>query len=301
MRIATRQPPLALWQANWVAAQLKQHHPELEIEICPRSTRADRHVDKSLAEIGGKGLFIKELEHALYDNEADIAVHSIKDMPVNLPDGLIMPVICQRGDVRDAFISNMPWQDLPAGSRIGTSSLRRQSQLMALRNDWTMLPIRGNVQTRLQKLADGQYDAIILAYAGLERCELTDHVSEIFTVEQVLPAVGQGAIGIECRANDLHTQQLIAPLIHADTQLCVETERQINRQLGGHCHVSIAAHATLNDQILSVRARVGSLDGQTLLAAEASGTTAQATKLANTVATGLLNQGAQAIIDETKL
>ncbi len=298
LRIATRKSPLAVWQAEHVAAALRAAHPGLAVELVGMTTKGDKILDTPLAKIGGKGLFVKELEQGMLDGRADIAVHSMKDVPVELPEGLHLPVIMEREDPRDAFVSNR-WaslEELPAGARVGTASLRRQCQLMELRPDLEYLPLRGNVNTRLKKLDAGEYDAIILAAAGLLRLGLAGRIRALLDPAQSLPAIGQGAIGIECRVDDERVNELIAPLHHQPTALRVAAERAMNERLEGGCQVPIAGHAVLEEDELWLRGLVGSLDGRTILRAEIRGPARDATGLGVIVADRLLAEGADEIL-----
>jgi hydroxymethylbilane synthase len=299
IRIATRKSPLALWQAEHVKARLLATHPGLQVELVPMQTRGDKILDSPLAKIGGKGLFIKELEQSLREGSSDIAVHSMKDVTVDLPGDLVLPVIMQREDPRDAFVSNnyKTLQDLPRGARVGTSSLRRQCQLHALGMDMQTLDLRGNVGTRLQRLDDGHYDAIILAAAGIKRLGMGERIAQFIEAPQMLPAIGQGAIGIECRAGDARTLALIAPLHHADTATCVLAERAVNRRLFGGCQVPIAGHARLENGHLHLDALVGSPDGQTMVRGSVTGSRTEGEKIGVELAEDLLARGAAAILD----
>jgi hydroxymethylbilane synthase len=264
LRIATRKSPLALWQTEHVAARLRAAHPGLEVLLVPMSTRGDEVLDRSLAAIGGKGLFLKELEVAMQRGEADCAVHSLKDVPMELEPGFALPAILERADYADAFVSPhyARIDALPQGARVGTSSLRRQTQLRALRPDLQLLDLRGNVNTRLAKLDAGEYDAIVLAVAGLERLGLDERVRDRLQAPQWLPAPAQGAIAIECRSDHLATRALCAALDHSDTRTCVEAERAMNRALHGSCHVPVAAHARLEGEHLRLDGLVGAADGR---------------------------------------
>ncbi|WP_054774894.1 hydroxymethylbilane synthase, partial [Methylogaea oryzae] len=248
VRIATRKSPLALWQARHVAERLEQAFPGLRTELVTMTTRGDKLLDSPLSKVGGKGLFVKELEQGLLDGEADIAVHSMKDVPVEFPEGLHLSAILERENPLDAFVSNRyaSWRDLPQGARIGTSSLRRQSQISAQRPDCQILMLRGNVNTRLAKLDAGEFDAILLAVAGLKRLGFDERIAEALPAEVSLPAMGQGAIGIECRADDAEINRLLAELHHADTAVCVSAERALNARLQGGCQVPIAGYAELD-------------------------------------------------------
>ena len=299
LRIATRESPLALWQAHHIKRLLQHHYPHLPVDIIGMTTRGDQILDRSLAKIGGKGLFVKELEMALLNGRADIAVHSMKDLPMLLPDGLSLGTICEREDPSDALVSNLyaDLSDLPAGSRVGTSSLRRQCQLRAAHGHLKISDLRGNVNTRLAKLEAGDYDAIILATAGLVRLQLADRIRQRLPTALSLPAAGQGAIGIECRSDDQRILELLGPLGHAATRICVTAERAVNRHLEGSCEVPIAAYAELEaDQQIYLRARVGSPDGSLLLCDELRGSAAAAEQLGVELAERLLHRGARDIL-----
>lgn len=294
LKIATRQSPLALWQAEHIRARLEALHADLKVELVTFVTQGDKILDTPLAKIGGKGLFVKELEAALLDGRADLAVHSMKDVPMALPEGLSLPVICEREDPLDAFISNTyhSFDELPQGAKVGTSSLRRKSQILKQRPDLNIIDLRGNVGTRLSKLDSGLYDAIILASAGLKRLGLAERIRHTLQPEISLPAVGQGALGLECRTTDQAVLDLILPLLHDETDVCVRAERAFNAYLEGGCQVPIAGYATLNQGQLHIEGRVGSVDGLTLLKVELSGTPEQAEQLGVSLAQQLLEQGA---------
>lgn len=300
LTIATRKSPLALWQAEYVKARLEHLHPELTVVLLPMTSRGDHILDVPLAKVGGKGLFVKELEHALLAGEADIAVHSMKDVPMEFPEGLGLSVICEREDPRDAFVSGKYscFEDLPTGAVVGTSSLRRQCQLLEQRPDLEIRFLRGNVNTRLRKLDDGEYDAIILAAAGLMRLEMTDRIAQYLAPEVCLPAGGQGAVGIECRLDDEQVQAWLAPLNDTTTYECVAAERAMNRRLEGGCQVPIASYAihSADGQQLWLRGLVGSPDGTTMLVDEVSGTPQQADALGVELAERLLAKGAAKIL-----
>ena len=298
LRIATRKSKLALWQAEFVKAELQKFHPELEVELVTFTTQGDKILDTPLAKIGGKGLFVKELEVAMLDGRADIAVHSMKDVPMEFPEGLGLSVICEREDPTDAFVSNnhKRFEDLPQGAHVGTSSLRRQCQLLAARPDLKVTSLRGNVQTRLGKLDNGDYDAIILASAGLIRLKLEDRIAQAINDDISLPAGGQGAVGIECRTDDKITHALLAPLNHPDTAYRVESERAMNKRLNGGCQVPIACYATLNGDELHLRGLVGSENGDEIIRTQVSGNVAQAEQLGIEAAENLLEQGAARIL-----
>ena len=298
IRIATRKSALALWQAKYVKARLEQAHPGLIVSLVPMVSRGDKLLDAPLAKIGGKGLFVKELETAMLENQADIAVHSMKDVPMDFPEGLGLYCICEREDPRDAFVSNTyaSLDALPAGSVVGTSSLRRQAQLLARRPDLKIQFLRGNVNTRLAKLDAGEYDAIILAAAGLIRLGFGARIRASISVEASLPAGGQGAVGIECRSADAEIHALLAPLHHRETALRVTAERALNKHLNGGCQVPIACYAVLEGEQLWLRGLVGQPDGGLLLRAENRAPLAQAEQLGVQVAEALLAQGAAAIL-----
>ncbi|MFU2089123.1 hydroxymethylbilane synthase [Avibacterium avium] len=298
LKIATRRSPLALWQANYIKDRLSQLYPQLTVELVPMVTKGDVILDTPLAKIGGKGLFVKELENALLNGEADIAVHSMKDVPMQFPAGLGLSVICKREDPRDAFVSNSyrTLDELPEGAVVGTSSLRRQCQLKALRPDLNIQSLRGNVGTRLSKLDNGDYDAIILASAGLIRLGMADRIASFIDTETSLPAAGQGAVGIECRTDDLETQQLLAPLADAETTACVLAERAMNNHLQGGCQVPIAGYAVIRDNQLYLKALVGKTDGSLIIRAENQSAVENSQELGVQVAESLLKQGADEIL-----
>ena len=300
IRIATRKSPLALWQAEHVQHLLQNSYPDLDVELHKLSTQGDKIIDSPLAKIGGKGLFVKELEHSLLNNEADIAVHSMKDVPVDLPDGLHLAVVLEREEPRDAFVSNhfSRLEELPQGARVGTASLRRQCQLAALRPDLEILNLRGNVGTRLKKLDDGQYDAIILASAGLIRLGLEQRITQKIPAEQCLPAIGQGVIGIECRIDDQTINRLISVLGHEQTRICISAERALNVRLQGGCQVPIGGYAQLTGNTLRLRGLVGRPDGTSVIQAEKISTPLQASELGIAVADELLLGGADTILKE---
>ncbi len=298
IRIATRKSALALWQAEYVKARLEASHPGLKVSLVPMVSRGDKLLDAPLAKIGGKGLFVKELETALLENEADIAVHSMKDVPMEFPEGLGLYCICEREDPRDAFVSNRfdSLDALPPGSVVGTSSLRRQAQLLARRPDLKIQFLRGNVNTRLAKLDAGEYDAIILAAAGLIRLGFGERIRSSIGVDESLPAGGQGAVGIECRTGDSEVHALLACLNHAPTATRVVAERALNKRLNGGCQVPIACYAVLEGGQLWLRGLVGQPDGTLLLRAEGRAPAAEAEALGVQVAEELLDQGAEQIL-----
>jgi hydroxymethylbilane synthase len=299
IRIATRKSPLALWQAEHVAAALCRIHPGQRVEILGMSTRGDKILDAPLAKIGGKGLFVKELEQGMLDGRADIAVHSMKDVPVELPDGLHLSVICPREDPRDAFVAKnyASFETLPKGARLGTSSLRRQCQLAAQRPDLNIIDLRGNVNTRLQKLDNGDYDAIILAAAGLKRLGMDNRITEYLSPEVSLPAIGQGAVGIECRQDDDWVNELLAPLNDRDTAIRVKAERALNHRLQGGCQVPIAGYAELSHGVILLRGLVGTVDGSQIIHGEIAGQPEDAEYLGRVLAEDLLSRGADEILE----
>ena len=302
VRIATRKSALALWQAEYVKAQLEHFHPNINVELVPMTTKGDIILDTPLAKVGGKGLFVKELEVAMLEDRADIAVHSMKDVPVDFPDGLGLEVICPREDPRDAFVSNTyaTLNDLPQGAIVGTSSLRRQCQLKAKRPDLDIRDLRGNVNTRLRKLDEGQYDAIILAAAGLLRLKMGERISQYIEPEEMLPANGQGAVGIECRINDDTIKALLAPLECNTTRIRVLTERAMNKALEGGCQVPIASYSVISDdgKAVHLRGLVGAIDGSEIITSEISGPVEQGEALGNKLAQELLGLGADKILQE---
>ncbi len=300
VRIATRKSALALWQAEYVKSQLEHFHDDITVELVPMTTKGDVILDTPLAKVGGKGLFVKELEVAMLENRADIAVHSMKDVPVDFPEGLGLEVICPREDPRDAFVSNTykALADLPEGAIVGTSSLRRQCQLKAKRPDLDIRDLRGNVNTRLRKLDDGEYDAIILASAGLIRLEMSERIAQFIEPEEMLPANGQGAVGIECRTDDNNIKSLLAPLECATTRARVLAERAMNKALEGGCQVPIGSYAIINEDNSQVylRGLVGAVDGSELIESEITGPIAEGEELGNQLAQELLSRGADKIL-----
>jgi hydroxymethylbilane synthase len=325
--IGTRGSKLALWQAEWIKSEIKKLYPDLEIELNKIKTTGDKILDVPLAKVGGKGLFVKEIEEALLRNEADIAVHSMKDVPTDFPEGLHIAVITKREDPRDAFISRAVEQqssraaaikslkDLPLGAIIGTSSLRRSCQLLSIRPDLKIKQLRGNLDTRLKKLDEGQFDAIILAAAGVKRLGWTKRITEILEPEISLPAIGQGAVGIECRINDKFINNLIAPLNHLETSICVKAERAFLKKLEGGCQVPIAAYARIEQQssraaeqkirrkdcrtsALIIDGLVGSISGNRIIKGHIEGKNEDAENLGIRLAEELLSKGAKEILDE---
>ncbi len=299
LRIATRKSQLALWQAEYVRDLLQQYHPDLKVELLKMTTEGDKILDTPLAKVGGKGLFVKELENGLLNDDADIAVHSMKDVPVELPPGLHLAVICPREDPRDAFVSRdyQTFENLPKGARVGTSSLRRQCQIAAQRPDLNIIDLRGNVNTRLQKLDDGDYDAIILAAAGLKRLGMEARITETLSPEISLPAIGQGAVGIECRKDDDWVNELLAPLNDRDTAIRVKAERALNQRLQGGCQVPIAGYAELAHGVILLRGLVGTVDGTRIIHGEIAGQPEDAEYLGRVLAEDLLSRGADEILE----
>src|SRR4030042_6109391 len=321
--IGTRGSKLALWQAEWVKTQLEKICPDLEIELNKIKTTGDKVLDVPLAKVGGKGLFVKEIEEALLENKVDIAVHSMKDVPTEFPDGLHLAVICKREDPRDAFIISRKsegrkqkikirkFNELPHGAKLGTSSLRRSCQLLNIRPDLKILQLRGNLDTRIRKLDEGQFNAIILAAAGVKRLGLENRMTEILPVDISLPAIGQGAIGVECRINDEEINNLIAPLNHPETSLCVKAERAFLKRLEGGCQVPIAAYARIINNpptpplvkggeggLLIMDGLVGSISGEKVIKGHIEGNPENAELLGITLAEDILSRGALEILNE---
>jgi hydroxymethylbilane synthase len=300
LRLGTRKSPLALWQAEHVRDRLQTLHPGLAVELVKITTEGDQILDRSLARVGGKGLFIKELEQALQEERIDLAVHSLKDVTVTLPPGLHLAAILEREDPRDAFVSGRYARlaDLPPGSRVGTASLRRQCQLRASYPQLDIRTLRGNVNTRLAKLDSGEFDAVILACAGLKRLGFEARIRARLEPGESLPAVGQGAVCIECREHDARTNALLAPLNHAATRICVSAERAMNAALEGGCQVPIGGYAVLEGETLYLRGLVGDPDGSQVIRSEIRGAPADAESLGTTLAHELLGRGARAILDK---
>ena len=300
LKIATRNSTLALWQAEYVKKQLIHTHTGLNIELVSMQTEGDRFLDAPLIAVGGKGLFIKELEQALLNGEADIAVHSMKDVTFDLPDDLALPVIMKREDTRDVFISNNYKQidDIPDGAVVGTSSLRRQSQIKSLHPAIVLKDLRGNVGTRLRKLDNGEYDAILLAAAGIIRLGLSERITQLIPQSVLLPAIGQGAIGIECRAGDEVVHEMIAPLDDHDTYLCVQTERAFSRRLFGGCQLPIAGQASIIGNEISLVGLVARVDGSEVIKSEQKGSLADSDSIGTVLAETLLERGADEILKE---
>ncbi|RWU09376.1 hydroxymethylbilane synthase [Pseudidiomarina gelatinasegens] len=300
LRIATRKSLLAMWQAEHIKARLEQLHPNLAVELLPMSTRGDVILDTPLAKIGGKGLFVKELEVAMLEGQADLAVHSMKDLPVEFPDGLELFGICEREDPRDAFVSNnyARLEDLPEGAIVGTCSLRRKCQILANFPHVVVHDLRGNVQTRLRKLDEGQFDAIILAASGLIRLDLSARIKQRIPADLCLPANGQGVLGIECRSDDTATKALLDPLTCNDTRSCVLAERAMNRRLQGGCQVPIGAYAELHGDQLHLRGLVGRPDGSEIIEGDIKGHRDHAEALGTELAEYLLSRGAGKILND---
>jgi len=298
IRIATRQSPLALWQAEHVATRLEAAFPEVKTELVKMVTKGDKILDAPLAKIGGKGLFVKELEQGMLNGFADIAVHSMKDVPVEFPEGLHLSAILEREDPSDAFVSNQysSLDDLPENAKIGTSSLRRQCQIKERFPEAEILSLRGNVNTRLAKLDAGEYDAIILASAGLKRLGMSDRITACLDTSISLPAIGQGAVGIECRENDVEINQYLKALRDEDTTIRVMAERAMNERLKGGCQVPIAGFAEIEGDELFMRGLVGSPDGAILYRAERRGSFSEAESMGQDIADDLLEQGADEIL-----
>ena len=299
--IATRGSMLALWQAEWIKSELQQLDPELEIRLNKIKTTGDKILDVPLAQVGGKGLFVKEIEEAMLRGEADLAVHSMKDVPTDLPQGLHLSAITKREDPRDAFIAGKgikSFRDLPQGATIGTSSLRRICQLLHIRPDLRITQLRGNVDTRLRKLDEGQFDAVILAAAGVKRLGYSQRITEMIPPDISVPAIGQGAVGIECRVDDPFINNLLSKLDHKDTSICVKAERSFLKKLEGGCQVPIGAYAQIKDGTLTMDGLVGSLDGKTLIKEKIQGRPEDAESLGTQLAERLLAKGAKEILDE---
>ena len=298
LKIATRQSPLALWQAEHIRARLQELYPDLKVELVKFVTQGDKILDTPLAKIGGKGLFVKELEVGMLEGTADIAVHSMKDVPMEFPEGLHLPVVLQREDPRDAFVSNryQTLDELPEGAIVGTSSLRRQTQIRAKYPHLQIRDLRGNVNTRLAKLDNGDYDAIILAAAGLIRLNFQARITAYLSTEQSLPAIGQGAIGIECRQHDARIENLLAPLSHEATQLCVRAERAMNQRLNGGCQIPVAGFAEIQGNELRMRGLIGYPDGSQVFYCEQMGDLNHPEALGIAIAEDLLTQGGAAVL-----
>ena len=296
--IASRESLLAMWQAEHIKGRLKALYPDCEVEILGMTTRGDQILDRTLSKIGGKGLFIKELEQALQDGRADLAVHSIKDVPMELPEGFVLAAIGERASPFDAFVSNQyaRLEEMPEGAIVGTSSLRREAQLRAKFPHLTIQPLRGNVQTRLSKLDNGDYDAVILAAAGLQRLGLDGRIREILSPADSLPAAGQGALGIEIAARRTDLADILRPLNHEETAACVTAERALARALGGSCQVPLAAYCVMEDGLLTLNGLVGHPDGSVIIEASAQAPAAYADALGRAVAKRLADDGAEELI-----
>jgi hydroxymethylbilane synthase len=303
LRIATRKSELALWQAGHVAALLRSAHPQLEVELVPMSTRGDQIQDRSLAAIGGKGLFIKELEVAIAEGRADLAVHSMKDVPAELPPGFVIGAVLERADARDALLAtrHASLTALPAGARIGTSSLRRQAQILAARPDLKIEPLRGNVGSRIKRLDDGELDAIVLACAGLLRLGLQSRITAHLDLSACLPAVGQGVIGVECRADNAGALALIAALEHPASRTALSAERSFSGKLGGSCQSPIAAHASIANGTLSLHGLVAEPDGSRLLRDTLEGPAGDPEALGEALAQRLLAAGAGPLLERLRV
>lgn len=302
LRIATRKSPLALWQAEHVASRLRAMHPGIDIELVPMTTRGDEILDRALSKVGGKGLFIKELEIAMQEGRADIAVHSMKDVTAEMPDGFTLAAVLEREDPRDAFVSNhhATLDELPRGARVGSSSLRRQCQLKALRPDLELVTLRGNVGTRLGRLDGGEYDAIILAAAGLQRLGLGDRIASVLEPEQCLPAIAQGTLGIECRADDARIVELVNVLEHPPTAIRTRAERALNRRLQGGCDVPVAGYAELDGERIRLRGLAGLPDGTRIVRGERTGSVHEPEALGETLAQEMLANGASDVLAQLR-
>lgn len=300
LKIGTRGSQLALWQANWVKETLIRKNPDLDVEIIRIKTTGDKILDVPLAKVGGKGLFVKEIETALLDDSVDLAVHSMKDVPTQLPEELEIVAVTEREDPRDVTISreDLTLTELPEGARIGTSSLRRQAQLAAYRKDFVMEPLRGNVNTRLRKLKEGQYDAIVLAYAGVKRLGWADEVSQILDADIMLPAIGQGALGIEARKDDADTLERISFLDHPETSVCVRAERAFLHRLEGGCQVPIAAYATADNSLITLTGLVAGIDGGSIIRMEVTSDAESAAETGLALAEQILDSGGREILEE---
>lgn len=302
LRIATRKSPLALWQAEHVATRLRAAHPGIDIELVPMTTRGDEILDRALSKVGGKGLFIKELEIAMQEGVADIAVHSMKDVTAEMPDGFTLATVLEREDPHDAFVSNHhgTLDELPRGARVGSSSLRRQCQLKALRPDLELITLRGNVGTRLGKLDAGEYDAIILAAAGLQRLGMNDRIASVLTPEQCLPAIAQGTLGIECRADDERSIELVKVLEHPPTAIRTRAERALNRRLQGGCDVPVAGYAELDGERIRLRGLAGLPDGTRIVRGERTGSVHDPETLGEALAQEMLANGASDVLAQLR-
>ena len=300
IRIGTRKSKLALWQANYVASQLKKHFPDIEIELVKITTKGDKILDVPLAKVGGKGLFVKEIEEAMLRNEIDIAVHSLKDVPTYFPEGLGLVAITEREDPRDAFLSvkYSSIEEMPEGAVLGTSSLRRKAQILEKRKDLVIKDLRGNVDTRIRKLEEGQYDGIILAYAGLKRLGLENKVKQIFEPDYMIPAVAQGFLGIEARLDDEETKRIVSVLNHRESELRAKAERAFLKTLEGGCQVPLAGYAEIIDGVLKITGFVSDLEGKRVFKDTVEGNPEDAESLGETLANRLLEAGAKEVLEE---
>ena len=300
IRIGTRKSKLALWQANYVASQLKKHFPDIEVELVKITTKGDKILDVPLAKVGGKGLFVKEIEEAMLRNEIDIAVHSLKDVPTYFPEGLGLVAITEREDPRDAFLSvkYSSIEEMPEGAVLGTSSLRRKAQILEKRKDLVIKDLRGNVDTRIRKLEEGQYDGIILAYAGLKRLGLENKVKQIFEPDYMIPAVAQGFLGIEARLDDEETKRVVSVLNHRESELRAKAERAFLKTLEGGCQVPLAGYAEMIDGVLKITGFVSDLEGKRVFKDTVEGKPEDAESLGETLANKLLEAGAKEVLEE---
>ncbi|WP_036737520.1 hydroxymethylbilane synthase [Persephonella sp. IF05-L8] len=300
IRIGTRKSKLALWQANYVASQLKKHFPDLDVELVKITTKGDKILDVPLAKVGGKGLFVKEIEEAMLRNEIDIAVHSLKDVPTYFPEGLGLVAITEREDPRDAFLSvkYSSLDEMPSGAVLGTSSLRRKAQILEKRKDLIIKDLRGNVDTRIRKLEEGQYDGIILAYAGLKRLELENKVKQVFEPDYMIPAVAQGFLGIEARLDDEETKRIISVLNHKESELRAKAERAFLKTLEGGCQVPLAAYSEMKNGKLKITGFVSDLEGNRIFKDSLEGNPENAEEIGKTLAEKLLNAGAKEVLEE---
>ena len=298
--IATRESPLALWQAEHVQALLRERYPEKDVKLLGMTTKGDQILDKTLSKIGGKGLFVKELEVAMQEGSAHLAVHSLKDVPMELPEGFVLAAVSSREDPRDAFVSPRyeTLESMPAGSVVGTASLRRELMLRSKFPHLVVKPVRGNVGTRLRKLDSGEYDALIMASAGLKRLGLEERIREIISDEISLPSPGQGALGLECLADDEKTQEAVAFINDEQTRACCLAERAVSRALGGSCQVPLAAYATIADSTMRLRALIGDHTTGELVATEQTGPWTEYERLASEAVEALLKQGARRYIEK---
>lgn len=300
IKIGTRGSQLALWQANHIKSILEEKYPDYSFDLVKIKTQGDKILDVALSKVGGKGLFVKELEDALLEGKVDFAVHSMKDVPVILPDGLHLTAITKREDPRDCFISKnyKNLSDLPKGAKVGTSSLRRQCQILNLRSDLKVEVLRGNVETRIRKMTEGIFDAVILAYAGVKRLNLIEYVKDVISEDFSLPAIGQGALGIECRVNDDEVNNLLSILDDEDSSVCVRAERAFLRVLEGGCQVPIGAYGKIIDNKLVLKGLVGTLDGKTIIKETVSGEKTDAEALGEALAETILNRGGRKILED---